>query len=142
MLQDTQASTGEMPVPASPTTNINSEEAIKEMFESWESAAREWHAIADGDHLQEADRFEELDVFGGAMYRRISEARAQTLEELYYQMLVLWEEDGPQQIAGSGEEVTRPGLRLMCNILLSLKDFTDAPEWQSLYKGQKAPCVF
>jgi len=105
------------------------------MFTQWEKTKRQWFSL-----IPEYPNFDDpemlvLEERESKLFQQMIVTKAQTLEGLRCQIALLWEECGPDFIAGSegsDRERSDPALRLKAQILLGVEGLSLAPLWQSI----------
>lgn len=101
-------------------------------FARGETARREWERLSnfvpDSDHPEMIS----LDQESYDLLNEIIATKADTIDGLRCQIILMWEYYGPSLLTPKAEERAQPDLRLQRQILLGIEDLCCAPSWQQI----------
>ncbi|NOR63880.1 MAG: hypothetical protein GQ535_15500 [Rhodobacteraceae bacterium] len=138
------ASSAALGVTASPSA-ASTIDPLVDMFDRWARAKRRWYSLAPEHDGLDTPEMLEAWAEKDAMYDQMLITRANSLEGLRCQLVLLWEEDGPLFMAGSDGSSTErkdPAFILMARILAGVECLTASPSWQNINPRMLSPSQF
>lgn len=102
-------------------------------FKRWEGAKRKWEGLCNANPECDTPEMNSLEQESYDLFNEIIAMKAETVEGLRCQIILMWEEHGPDIVAGDAEERADPDLRLKCQILLGIERICQAPSWQPIH---------
>jgi hypothetical protein len=102
-------------------------------FKRWEMAQREWDRLSNSYPEFDTPEMVTLEQESYDLFNEIIAMKAETVDGLRCQIILMWEEHGPDIVAGDAGERADPDLRLKCQILLGIERICQAPSWQPTY---------
>ena len=118
---------------------------IVPMFARWEAAIGEWQHLSRAGTDLDAPEMLALEATRFAILDEITAHQAQSLEGLHCQLIMYWEEYGPEFVKGSkgsDEERQEPSFTLLARVLVGWATYTHAPQWQSPNSKKVSPVSF
>lgn len=118
---------------------------IVPMFARWEAALREWQRLSYIGTDWDAPEMLALEATRFAMLNEIAARQALSSEGLHCQLIMYWEEYGPEFVKGSegsDEERQDPAFILLARMLVGWATYAHTPQWQSPNSKRVSPINF